>query len=56
MGGHQQMITMIGNRSKNLRLVLAQFKSNGLKASLETASAMSNLSITVDVLGIFNSK
>lgn len=50
------MMSMVNNRSRNLRLVLAQFKSNGFKASLETATSMSDLSITVDVLGIFNSK
>ncbi|RZB38685.1 katanin p80 WD40 repeat-containing subunit B1, partial [Asbolus verrucosus] len=56
MRGHEPMMAMLVTRQRSLKLVLAQFRSKDIKAATESAVAMGDLAILVDLLGVFNSK
>lgn len=56
MRGHEPMKAMLAVRQRSLKIVLAQFRSKDFKAAVETAVSMNDLSIIVDLLGVFNSQ
>ncbi|CAH0557594.1 unnamed protein product [Brassicogethes aeneus] len=56
MRGHEPIMGILAARQRSLKIVLAQSRTKDLKAAVETAIAMDDLSVLVDVLGVINSK
>lgn len=56
IGGHQSMMTAMTYRKKNLQIILAQWKTKGMKIALESAIHMNDSSILVDILNVVTLK
>lgn len=56
MRGHEPMTGILFTRSRGLRLVISQVHSKDLKTAVETALAMGDDSVLIDMLGVINSK
>uniref|UniRef100_A0A4W4DRT6 Katanin p80 WD40 repeat-containing subunit B1 n=1 Tax=Electrophorus electricus TaxID=8005 RepID=A0A4W4DRT6_ELEEL len=54
--GHDTMCVMLTSRHKNLDMVRIVWARNNIKATLDSAVSMNDLSIVVDVLNIINLK
>lgn len=56
MRGHEPMMAVLVARQRNLKIVLAQYKTKDVKAAIETAIALNDLAVIVDILSVFNNK
>ncbi|KAF5302116.1 hypothetical protein FQA39_LY10451 [Lamprigera yunnana] len=56
MRGHEPMMTVLVARQRNLKIVVAQYKTKDAKTAIESAIALNDLSVVVDILNIFNNK
>ncbi|KAK4878976.1 hypothetical protein RN001_007122 [Aquatica leii] len=56
MRGHEPMMAVLVARQRNLKVILAQYKTKDVKSAIETAIALNDLSTLVDILGVFNNK
>lgn len=56
MRGNQPMISIVSNRKRNVKLMLAQCRNKGIKGALETAVTMDDISALVDVLSVISGK
>ncbi|XP_076647785.1 katanin p80 isoform X2 [Halictus rubicundus] len=56
MRGHDSMMTVLTNRHRSLQIIYSQMQHKDLKAAVESAVAMNDLSVIVDLLGILTLK
>ncbi|XP_078046137.1 katanin p80 isoform X3 [Augochlora pura] len=56
MRGHESMMTVLTNRHRSLQIIYSLMKHKDLKAAAESAVAMNDLSVIVDLLGILTVK
>ncbi|XP_033342320.1 katanin p80 isoform X5 [Megalopta genalis] len=56
MRGHESMMTVLTNRHRSLQITYSLMKHKDLKAAVESAVAMNDLSVIVDLLGILTVK
>lgn len=56
MRGHESMKTLLDTRLRSLKIVHAEYRNKDVKSATETAVAMNDLSVLVDLLGIFNTR
>ncbi|CAH1104194.1 unnamed protein product [Psylliodes chrysocephalus] len=56
MRGHDPIRDILNTRQRSLKLVLNQYRSKDMKSAVESAVAMGDISVLVDVLGVINTK
>ena len=56
MRGHESMMAVLTNRNRSLQIVYSLWHNKDLKAAVESAVAMNDLSVIVDLLGILTLK
>ncbi|CAG9860367.1 unnamed protein product [Phyllotreta striolata] len=56
MRGHEPMMDILNTRKRSLQLVLNHYRSKDMKAAVESALAMEDISVLVDVLGVITAK
>lgn len=56
MKGYEPMISVIATRQRSLKIVINQYKSKDAKAAIDTALAMDDLAVIVDILGVLVEK
>ncbi|KAL1493986.1 hypothetical protein ABEB36_009663 [Hypothenemus hampei] len=56
MRGHQRMISILVTRKRNTRLVFRHFRNNDIKAAVDSAVLLEDISTLVDILGVINTK
>ncbi|CAG9825798.1 unnamed protein product [Phaedon cochleariae] len=56
MRGHEPMMGILSTRQRSMKVVLAQYRSKDMKAAIETALAMDDIAILVDILCVINNK
>lgn len=54
--GHNAMMTVMSNRSRNLQIVRAMWTSGNLKTAIDSAISMNDPAVLVDVVNILNLK
>uniref|UniRef100_A0A6P7H0H7 Katanin p80 WD40 repeat-containing subunit B1-like n=1 Tax=Diabrotica virgifera virgifera TaxID=50390 RepID=A0A6P7H0H7_DIAVI len=56
MRGHDPIMDILNTRKRSLRLVLTQYRSKDMKTAVESAVAMGDVAVLVDLLGVINTK
>ncbi|KZC06937.1 PREDICTED: katanin p80 WD40 repeat-containing subunit B1 [Dufourea novaeangliae] len=56
MRGHESMMAVLTNRHRSLQIIYSLMQHKDLKAAVESAVAMNDLSVIVDLLGILTLK
>lgn len=56
MRGHEPIRGIMNARLRSLKLVMAQFRSKDMKTAVESALAMDDMAVLVDVLGVIHNK
>ncbi|XP_057657568.1 katanin p80 WD40 repeat-containing subunit B1 isoform X1 [Diorhabda carinulata] len=56
MRSHEPVMDIINTRLRSLKLVLNQYRSRDMKTAVESALAMGDIAVLVDVLGVINTK
>ncbi|XP_067007585.1 katanin p80 WD40 repeat-containing subunit B1 isoform X2 [Anabrus simplex] len=52
MRGHEQMMVVLSSRQRSLQIVYSLWHNKDLKAAIDSAIAMNDVSIMVDILGV----
>lgn len=56
MRGHEPITSIINMRLRSLKLIMAQFRGKDMKTAVETALAMDDTAVLVDLLGVIHNK
>nr|XP_012148526.1 PREDICTED: katanin p80 WD40 repeat-containing subunit B1 isoform X4 [Megachile rotundata] len=56
MRGHEPMMTILTNRHRSLQIIYSLWHNKDLKAAVQSAVAMNDLAVVVDLLGILTLK
>lgn len=52
VGDHNSMMAVLSSRQKSLKIIYSLWHNKDAKAAIESAVAMGNLSVVVDLLGV----
>lgn len=56
MRGHDSMMAVLTNRQRSLQIIYSLWHSKDMKSAIESAVAMNDLAVIVDLLGVLNLK